>query len=343
LPSDEDLLAHRRVSVPAGQPCLGNFSCQRGIAHHRASRQERRLCLGGRLGFDEYCLLGWHEGPWYYHPHIWQNGKRRTDIADRYGPDVIAEYLRDFISRHRRQPFFAFYSMSLCHSETNDLARPAPVGPQGRYDNFREMVVKMDDNLGRLMKHLQSLGLRDNTLLLFLADNGTARRSLIDAEGDEYVYETIVSRMGDREIPGGKGTLTDWGTRVPLIVSWPSKVDAGHVSDMLVDASDVLPSLADAASATLPEGVALDGGSILARLNGLAAEREWVFSEHEGRSFVRNDRWKLYSDGQFFESEADPDERQPLDERTLTADAAVARRELADALERLEFVSNSRE
>jgi arylsulfatase A-like enzyme len=77
----------------------------------------------GRLGFDEYCLLGWHEVPWYYQPHIWQNGQRRTDVSDRYGPDVIFEYLSDFIARHKRRPFFAFYSMTLCHSETNDLER----------------------------------------------------------------------------------------------------------------------------------------------------------------------------------------------------------------------------
>jgi arylsulfatase A len=289
-----------------------------------------------RLGFDEYCLLGWHEGPWYYQPHIWQNGKRRIDVGDRYGPDVIFEYLRDFIDRHKSRPFCAFYSMTLCHSETNDLERPAPVGPQGRYDNFREMVVKMDDNIGRLVEHLELLGLRENTLVLYLADNGTARQSLIDAEGGEYIYETIVSRMGDREIPGGKGTLTDWGTRVPLIMSWPGTVDRGRVSEMLVDASDVLPSLADAASATLPEAVHLDGRSILARLRGSAvAARPWVFSEHEGRYFVRNERWKLYDDGRFFECEADPDEKQPMAEQRLSAAGAAARGELAEALDQL--------
>jgi arylsulfatase A len=288
-----------------------------------------------RLGFDEYCLLGWHEGPWYYQPHIWQNGQRRTDVADRYGPDVIYEYLQDFITRHRSRPFFAFYSMTLCHSETNDLVHPAPVGPHGRYDNFREMVVKMDGNVGRLMKHLESLGLRDNTLILFLADNGTAGRSLIDAEGDEYVYETIVNRMGEREIPGGKTTLTDWGTRVPCILNWPGMVKPGDVSEMLVDASDVLPTLADAASASLPAGAPLDGVSMLARRRGAAGDRRWVFSAHRDRCFVRDKRWKLFSDGQFFDSEADPEERQRLDERTLSVDGATAHGELMDALELL--------
>jgi arylsulfatase A-like enzyme len=57
-----------------------------------------------RMGFDEYCLLGWHEGPWYYQPHIWQNGKLRDDVRDRYGPDVISDYVIDFVQRHRDRP-----------------------------------------------------------------------------------------------------------------------------------------------------------------------------------------------------------------------------------------------
>ena len=87
-------------------------------------------------------------------------------------------------------------------------ADPCAVGPHGRYDTFAEMVVKMDENVARLVNQLDELGIRDETLILFLADNGTASRSLIDAEGDEYIYETIVSQMGDHAIVGGKTTLT---------------------------------------------------------------------------------------------------------------------------------------
>ena len=50
-----------------------------------------------RLGFDEYCLFGWHEGPRYYRPLIYQNGERRGDVSDRYGPEVYTEFLIDFI------------------------------------------------------------------------------------------------------------------------------------------------------------------------------------------------------------------------------------------------------
>ena len=206
-----------------------------------------------RMGFDEYCLYGWHEGPWYYQPYIWQNGKRRTDVQDRYGPDVTCDYVIDFIERNKSRPFFAFYSMELCHAETNDLEKPAPVGPNGRYDTYAEMVDKMDERVGRVVAALDRLQLRNNTLVVFTTDNGTAAHNLAGVEGDELIYEPVVSKMGDREIPGGKATLTDWGTRVPLIASWPGTIVPGQVSDDLVDMSDILPSLADVAGGTAAE------------------------------------------------------------------------------------------
>jgi arylsulfatase A-like enzyme len=122
-----------------------------------------------RMGFDEYCLYGWHEGPWYYQPHIWQNGKLREDVRDRYGPDVICDYIIDFVERNKDRPFFAFYSMSLCHAETNDLDKPAPVGPNGRYDSYAEMVVKMDERVGRVVDAVDRFGLREKTLIIYLS------------------------------------------------------------------------------------------------------------------------------------------------------------------------------
>ncbi len=77
-----------------------------------------------RLGFDESCLFGWHEGPRYYAPLLWQNGSIRQDVTDRYGPDVYYDFLIGFMERHRGQPFFAYYPMALCHDVTDELAAP---------------------------------------------------------------------------------------------------------------------------------------------------------------------------------------------------------------------------
>jgi arylsulfatase A-like enzyme len=290
-----------------------------------------------RMGFDEYCLYGWHEGPWYYQPHIRQNGKMRDDVRERYGPDVICEFIIDFMQRNKERPFFAFYSMSLCHAETNDLAGPAPFGPNGRYDSYAEMVAKMDERVGRVVDALDRLDLRENTLVIFYSDNGTAAQNILDFEGGKYVYENVLSKWGGREVPGGKATLTDWGTRVPLIVSWPGTIEPGEVSNDLMDASDILPSLADVAGAPLPQGIELDGHSLTAQLRDFAPPRRWVFAEHKGDCCVRNERWKLFKDGRFYDMQSDPDQERPLPNEGLPLAASVARSELQEALDELTY------
>lgn len=295
-----------------------------------------------RMGFDEYCLYGWHEGPWYYQPHIWQNGKRRTDVRDRYGPDVMCDYIIDFIGRNKDRPFFAFYSMSLCHAETNDLDTPAPVGPNGRYDSYAEMVAKMDERVGRVVGALDRFGLRENTLIVYLTDNGTAAKNLIDAEGGEYIYEPVVSRLAGREIPGGKGTLTDWGTRVPMIANWHNTIQPAQVNRALIDASDILPSFVDVAGAELPKAVELDGHSLIAQTHEGAPPRRWVFAEHKGKCFVRNQQWKLYNNGRFYDMDADPEEQRPLAKEGLPQAASMARDELRQTLEDLKYRPTSK-
>lgn len=288
-----------------------------------------------RMGFDEYCLDAWHEGPWYYQPRIWQNGRLRDDISDRYGPDITCEYLIDFIRRHHDRPFFAYYTMTLCHDETNDLEQPAPYGPLGRYENYAEMVKQMDERVGRVINELESLNLRDRTLVLFLSDNGTQPKSLISADHGEYIYEPFTSRMNGREIEGGKGTLTDWGTRVPMIVNMPSSIDPGQVSDSMVDASDILPTLAAVADASLPSDCILDGHNITGTSGKFTVPRRWVFAEHQGKYFVRNRRWKLYGDGRFFDIDSDVDEKHSIPKSEIPSEAQASYSELAAALQGL--------
>lgn len=235
-----------------------------------------------RMGFDEYCLDGWHEGSWYYEPRIWQNGQLRGDVHDRYGPDVTCDFLIDFMRRHQSEPFFAYYTMELCHDETNDLDKPAPFGPLGRYESYSEMVAQMDQRVGRVISALDSLKIRDRTLVIFLADNGTPPQNLIDAKDGRYVFQSFTSSFGNREIQGGKSKLTDWGTRVPMIANWPGTISAGQTCGALVDGSDILPSLAEIAGSPLPSEMTLDGCSM-----GRAVAR-WL--EHSRMDFRRTQR-----------------------------------------------------
>lgn len=271
-----------------------------------------------RMGFDEWSLFGWHEGPRYHDPLIYENGQLRTDTDGAFGPDLYVEFLVDFMRRHRNSPFFAFYSMALCHAVTNDLDHPVPYGPQGRWMSYAEMAEDMDRQVGKLVAALDRLHLRDNTLILFTADNGTPKNSIERFRDGEYQTSPIFSEFNGRRVPGGKGELTDLGCRVPLIASWPSHTKAGVVSDVLVDFSDFLPTLLELAEAPARAGAPSDGHSFagLLRRDGVPA-RKWAYAERKGRSFVRTQRFKLYSTGEFFDMEDDADEERPLDVRAL--------------------------
>ncbi len=282
-----------------------------------------------RLGFDRYALFGWHEGPRYYQPMIYENGRVRDDIRDRYGPDVYTDFLIQFFEEHRERPFFAFYSMALCHDVTDDLEEPVPYGPNDRYDNYQEMVEAMDERVGLLHDALEGLGLLEKTLILYTTDNGTPSTYIASARDGELVRQPFVSRIGDTEIVGGKGQLTDAGTNVPLIASWAGTIEPGQEVSDLVDFSDFLPTLAEIGGGPLPATAALDGVSFAGRLlEGTPSPRAWAFSEHEGRYWLRNRRWKLYDDDQLFDLQLDPTEREPIPRSSASGEANLSRIQL---------------
>jgi arylsulfatase A len=294
------------------------------------------------LGFDASALFGWHEGPRYHNPFIYRDGRVWEEMQkpEIYGPDVYTQFLIDFITRNKDRPFLAYYSMALCHEISDDFLPVPPPAPDGHYLTYTEMIEDMDEMVGRLVAALERLDLRQRTLILFTTDNGSPRSYLTDVEYRDGKpvrhHQPVISMMSGQPVRGGKGSLTDAGTRVPLIANWPGKTPAGAVRDDLIDFSDLLPTLAELAGASPPEGVALDGCSFAAQLAGLPGKpRDWVFCQHGGRRWVRTQRWKLYDDGSLFDVEADPEEKRPVAPDGQAAEAAAARHRLQDALESL--------
>ena len=268
-----------------------------------------------RLGFSHSDVFGWHEGPRYYAPMIYRNGQVREDTLGHYGPDLYVRSLIQFMKRNRQGPFLAFYSMALCHDVTDDLDKPVPHGPLGRYDSYPEMIAEMDAAVGRIVGALEALGLRERTLILFVGDNGTPSKMITRANGDQLVREPIVSTQNGRQVAGGKGSLLDTGTRVPLIANWPGTSVSGAVVDDLVDMSDFWPTVLELANISMPQGYRTDGQSFAARLTkGEPSAREWAYSEGKGRKkfFVRTSDWKLYNDGQLFDMTHDALESTPF-------------------------------
>ncbi|MFP6887587.1 MAG: sulfatase-like hydrolase/transferase, partial [Opitutales bacterium] len=335
FPEDEESNAIGYVMKNAGYATAIAGKWQLSLM--KRDRQQPR-----RMGFDQWCLFGWHEGARFHDPMIYQNGKIRDDLKDRYGPEVYVEFLSAFMenSHKENKPFFAYYSMALAHDVTDDLKWQVPYAPgKDRWMNYGEMILSMDEMVGKLLATLDRLKLREETIVFFTGDNGTAVRSKLRhmvKKEKKYEYEKVVVQQNGRNIPGGKGLLNDRGTHVPLIVSWPGKVAPSSVTQDLVDFSDWLPTVAELGRAELPAGVKLDGQSFVTSLLGRnESGRTFAFAEsRDGQAFVRDQRHKLYANGKLYDLPADPEEKKPLSQDK----ASEVRKNLQAAMRKLGYM-----
>ena len=289
-------------------------------------------------GFDTYCLwdtlLTRGEGSSrYWNPTVECDGSLIETDSEDYGPDIFVDFLLDFMETNQRRPFFAYYPMTLPHQpfvEPPDASCELDEGdPQCPYE---KMVARVDHNVGRIYDKLRTLGLLDNTLLLFTTDNGTPR--------------SIVSELGGETIYGGKAMTTDGGTRVPLVAHVPGQSE-GRIVDDLVDIVDILPTVAEAAGIELPSDQTFDGVSFWEQLQGNeGTSREWIYTYywpqpykrnhdrpvyHPEISYARDKVYKLYSTGELFNVAEDSLELYPLP--ADDADSAEARSSLQAVLD----------
>lgn len=294
----------------------------------------RAADLPQKFGFDEsYLWQHTRRPPRYANPGLEHNGKPLDFNDGQYGPDLVNAFCLDFVSRKKDEPFFLYYPMILTHNPfqpTPDSLEwdPKLSGEEKKQasKHFGEMVTYMDKLIGRLVARLDELKIRDNTLILFVGDNGTNK--------------SITSMMGDRRVQGGKGKSTAAGMHVPLIASWPGRIAKGKVCDDLIDTTDFLPTLLGAAGVATPEG--MDGVTFLPQLKGEAGTpRQWIYSWYARNGgaqataeFAADQRYKLYRNGRFFDISDDVLEASPLADASLSPEARSARDALAKVLDR---------
>jgi arylsulfatase A len=286
-----------------------------------------------KFGFDESCLWQHTRGARdengrdtrYPNPCLEINGKPVDYTNGEYGPDVASDYICDFMERKKDQPFLAYYPMILPHNPFPPTPNSKDPKSKNRQQNFIDMVEYIDLIVGKLVSKLDELGIRENTLLLFTGDNGT--------------NHAIHSELDGRSMQGGKGRMTDAGTRVPLIVSRPGNIQSGAVLKDLVDFSDFLPTLCDAAGVQVPANLKIDGQSFLPQLMGETGNpREWIYCWYSrgggprAEEWARDQRYKLYRTGAFYDVSSDGLETNPL--KSLTEEQRAVRGSLQAVLDR---------
>jgi len=236
----------------------------------------------------------------YTNPILFENGKQVE--TEGYCTDLYFDAAIRFIDRCKQngKPFFVYLPTNAPHGPYHDVPeelyeyyktvdlKSIMVGKKGNVDQLARiaaMIENVDQNIGKLDQHLKEQGLFDNTMVVYLVDNGPN------------------SMRFAGPFRGMKATVHEGGIRSPFFVRWPDRLRPGTVSDRIAAHIDLLPTIAEAAGVNVPARANVDGRSLLPLLEGKSPDwpdRHLVLQVHRGdqpvryhHMAVRNQRWKL--------------------------------------------------
>jgi len=311
---NKELLPEGQQPLPADSVTLAQLLHARGYAS--AAIGKWGLGPPGSAGdprshgfdhfFGYYCQrMAQNSYPsWIYRDHervpLAGNGPRKPTGAT-YAPDLMREEALAFLRENAARPFFLYFATTVPHvalqvpdESIKEYAGAFPETPyQGQMGYlphltpraaYAAMITRLDRDVGLILAELQRLGLSENTVVIFASDNGPTFAGGVDTKFFD-------STAGLR---GLKGSLYEGGIRVPLIVRWPGHVQAGSVANEPCANWDLMPTLARACGASVPDG--LDGLDLGPRLaGGPAPTRDflyWEYADNGGWQAVRMGDWK---------------------------------------------------
>jgi arylsulfatase A-like enzyme len=250
---------------------LGYKTCAAGkwqINDFRIEPQAMR-----KHGFDDWAMWTGYEtgnrasGKRYQDPYINTPAGSKT-YEGKFGPDIYADKLIDFMKKHRDDPMCLYYPLALPHGPL--VPTPDEPDAKSKLDRHKAMVRYTDKLVGRVVGALDELGIRENTFVIFTTDNGSGGG--------------ITGKRNGQSIRGGKAKETEAGCCAPFIVNCPGTVPAGVQTDALTDFTDMFPTFIELAVGKVPDDLGVDGISIAPLLLGTAkdSEREWIMAMGHG-------------------------------------------------------------
>jgi len=265
-------------------------------------------------GFDDY--YGFCSGHWgnYYNPLLEHNGNLVK--GDGFIINDLTQHGIDFIKKNKNQPFFLYLPYNTPHSpmqvpdrfwekyKDKELSQEGSSGPfknQIEIDHARAalaMCENIDWNVGRILDQLQISNLKENTIVIYLSDNGP--------NGNRW----------NEGMKGRKGSTDEGGVRSPMIINWPGKIPQGKIIKEIASGIDLLPTLKDLAGIKLKSKKPLDGISLhpLLMEEPNKWENRYIYNYWKGKMSVRNQNYRLGNEGQLFDMVKDPKQTTDVSE-----------------------------
>jgi len=272
-------------------------------------------------GFDEY--FGHTSGHWgeYFDPEIEDNGKMVREKG--FIVDILTDKAMGFIERNKDKPFLCYVPFTTPHSpyavpdqywnrfKNMAIKQPATDPSKEDPDQTRcvlAMVENQDWNVGRILDKLKTLGLAENTIVVYFSDNGP---------------NTWRWTGGMR---GKKGSTDEGGVRSTFYMRWPAKLPAGHTVTEIGGAIDLLPTLTSLAGISRVGNLPLDGRDLSPLL--LKQKTDWsdrmIFSTWAGRVSVRTQQYRLDDQGKLYDMQKDPGQTKAINDQAGAKAAELA-------------------
>lgn len=296
IPPDSGVhLPRSTITVAERLGDAGYLTCLSG-KWHLNSRFDGREPTPGDFGFDHWFATQnntKHQDP----TNFVRNGERVGPLKG-HATTIVVDEAIEFIERAGEKPFAVFVTFHAPHEPIE-----TPEAYASLYEDVADPTIRdyhgsvslIDHEVGRLVDALDARGLRDQTLVLFTSDNGP--------EGLKRYPNAIHSHGSAAPLRGMKLSMYEGGIRVPGVVRWPGRVEAGSDCAEPIVFYDLLPTLCAVAGIDPPPGVALDGVNVLPMLGGKPIERpvplHWQYDDAlEGpwRIALRRGKWKLLGD-----------------------------------------------
>jgi len=319
--------------TPANEIMMPTVLKQAGYVTAQVGKWAQLPLQPGDWGFDEYLRFQGSGKYWNSQPgtRTYTVNGREVPLRDgEYLPDKMHDFVINFITRHKDEPFYLYYAMSHVHAEILPTPDSSPANKrlkQGAYPLYQDNVAYMDKLVGKLIAELDRLKLREKTILVFASDNGTARP-----------FKELCTINGGKQLSGCKATMLECGALVPMMVSWPGTTPAGQVATNLISFCDFFPTLAELAGAKLPPGVTIDGRPFTPMFYGQTSGdwlRDWIFVLLGSNWYDRELSWKLNQSGELFDMKQAPFAEPLVPANTKDTDALAARQRLQAVLDQL--------